>query len=133
MNAIDLLLNLEARGVILTPRARKLVLDAPVGALTETDRHLIRRLKPELLSILINRLSLDGPPADQLSQRVGRDTVVDVRGIGNDDLVEALIEAREERLSICTADGGLTLADAEVVALQQLRNMLDSRTSTRYT
>jgi hypothetical protein len=77
----------------------------------------LRLFKAPLLALL---RGADGPAAE--ADRMIRQARAD----GDGDRAEVLAEAWEERLSICTADGGLTLAEAEVVALQQLRAMLDS-------
>jgi hypothetical protein len=55
LNALDLLQDLEARGVILTPHDGKLTVDAPLGALNAVDRERLTRLKPALLALLIGR------------------------------------------------------------------------------
>ena len=52
MTALDLLWELEARGVCLRPEGGKLIVDAPAGTLTPVDRELLTRLKPDLLSLL---------------------------------------------------------------------------------
>lgn len=96
----------------------------PQTAVTPNLAERLRVHKPRLLAIL---QAPAGPAAD------ARAIMTQVRADGDEDLAEALAEAWEERLAICTADGGLTLAEAEIVALEQLRNILDSHSSTRYT
>jgi hypothetical protein len=72
--------------------------------------------KAQLLSILQGD--------DQLVAEA-RAIIQQLRANGLGDLAEMLVEAWQERLSICTADGGLTLAEAQRVALDQIRQMLD--------
>src|SRR5262249_29026539 len=64
MNALDLLLKLEARGVCLKPHGERLIVDAPVGALTPLDRDLLRQLKADLLVILQANVTPDELPSD---------------------------------------------------------------------
>ena len=63
MNALDLLQDLERRGVVLTPHGEKLTVDAPAGALNAVDKEQLARLKPDLLAILdTSRTPDDLPP-----------------------------------------------------------------------
>jgi hypothetical protein len=64
MNALDLLLNLEARGVCLKPRGEKLIVDAPVGALTPKDWDLLRQLRADLFAILQTSMMPADLPAE---------------------------------------------------------------------
>jgi hypothetical protein len=117
-----LLADLSARGIALRADGDRLRF-RPRSAAPELVERL-RTHKAELLGLL---QGADGPAAEA-------DAIIrHVRAAGDNDLADRLAEAWEERLSICTTDGGLTLAAAELVALEQLRHMLDSTTSNRYT
>jgi hypothetical protein len=92
VNALDLLRSLEARGVFLTPRGGRLIVDAPAGALTAEDRDLLCRLKPDLLAILEASLTPDELPPDWH-------------------------QLWDERAAIMEYDGGLPRERAEALAL----------------
>jgi hypothetical protein len=64
MTPLNLLLNLASRGVVLVPRDGKLVVDAPVGVLHESDREMLARHKAELLALLIAGAAPDVLPPD---------------------------------------------------------------------
>jgi hypothetical protein len=53
--ALQLALDLEARGIVLAVEGPDLVLDDPTSLLTETDRSLIRRWKLHLMAIATYR------------------------------------------------------------------------------
>jgi hypothetical protein len=55
---------LLARGVVLTPRQGKLVVDAPAGALSQDDREMLARHKAELLGLLAGGLTPGDLPPD---------------------------------------------------------------------
>jgi hypothetical protein len=118
-----LLADLSAQGVRLQARGDRLRF-RPRSAVTPDLAGRLRAHKDALLAILQG-----GSEAAVQAQAIIRR----VRASGEDDLAEAMAEAWEERLAICTADGGLTLAQAEVIALYQLKAMLDFSTSTHYT
>jgi TubC N-terminal docking domain len=92
MTTLDLLQSLEARGVILTPRGGRLIVDAPAGGLTAGDRDLLCRLKPDLLAILEASLTPDELPPDWH-------------------------QLWDERAAIMEYDGGLSRERAEALAL----------------
>jgi hypothetical protein len=92
MNALDLLLTLEARGVVLTSDGARLIVDSPKGALTATDLDALRRLKPALLAILEVRLTAA-------------------------DLSAEWYEVWDERAAIMEYDGGLPRERADAMAL----------------
>ncbi len=50
--SLQILTRLEAQGVRLIPDGPRLIIDAPVGILTETDRTALRNHKSELLALL---------------------------------------------------------------------------------
>jgi hypothetical protein len=108
MNALDLLLDLETRGVALTSHGGKLIVDAPTGTLTAGDRDLLYRLKPNLLAILETSLTPDDLPPDWH-------------------------ERWEERAAIMEFDGGLPRKQAEAQALADvLRSMERAGISFRH-
>ncbi|HYT91310.1 MAG TPA: hypothetical protein VEL76_21540 [Gemmataceae bacterium] len=99
MNALDLLQNLEARGVLLKPHGEKLIVDAPAGALTALDRDLLSRLKADLLAILQANVTLQQLPLDWHF-------------------------AWDERASIMEHDGGLPRERAEALALADILDQM---------
>lgn len=112
-----LLADLSARGIELQARGDRLRFQPRSRATPDLGERL-HRYKAELLAILQGG---DGPAAEAES------IVRRVRADGDDDLAEAW----HERLSICTADGGLTLAEAATIALAQLQAMLALKRSIR--
>jgi hypothetical protein len=50
--SLQILTRLEAQGVRFIPDGQRLIVDAPVGILTETDRAALRSHKSELLALL---------------------------------------------------------------------------------
>jgi hypothetical protein len=110
-----LLIDLVARGIELQANGDRLRF-RPRKAVTPDLVERLKRHKAQLLAIL---QAVANPAAE--AEAIMRH----VRACGDDDLAEAMAEAWEERLAICTVDGGLTLAEAEAVALEQLRNILD--------
>jgi hypothetical protein len=54
--ALQLALDLEARGIVLAVDGSDLVVDDAAGLLTETDRPLIRRWKQHLVAIATYRV-----------------------------------------------------------------------------
>jgi hypothetical protein len=120
MNALDFLLDLEAHSVILTPHSERLIVDAPTGALTAVDRALLRRLKPDLLSIL------EGGGHDDLSPPPDA-------GLTPDDLPPDWHDLWEERAAIMEFDGSLPRERAEALALADaLRSMERAGISFRH-
>jgi hypothetical protein len=115
-----LLADLAARDIELQARGGRLRF-RPQSAVTPDLAERLKVFKPQLLAIL---QGTDGPAAEAEA------IIRHVRAGGDDDLAAALAEAWQERLAICTADGGLTLAEAEVVALEQMQAMLALQRST---
>jgi hypothetical protein len=109
-----LLADLAARGIKLQSRDGRLRF-RPRSAVTPDLAERLTVYKTRLLAILEPAAGL-AAEAEAIMQQV--------RAGGDDDLAEALAEAWQERLAIGTADGGLTLAEAEAVALEQLQSML---------
>jgi hypothetical protein len=109
-----LLADLAARDIELQAHGDRLRF-RPRSAVTPDLAERLTRHKAQLLAIL---QGANGPAAaaEAIMRRV--------RAGGDGDLAEALAEAWGERLSIGTADGGLTLAEAAAVALEQLQAML---------
>ncbi len=70
-------------------------------------------------------------PADGLSSARDRGEAArlirDARRGGDIGRAAALLDAWRERLAICTMDGAIPLADAERVALDELRSILAER------
>jgi hypothetical protein len=118
-----LLADLAARDIELQAHGDRLRF-RPRSRVTPDLAERLKMYKAQLLAILQSAGGF-AAAAEAIVHRV--------RVGGDDDLAEALVEAWQERLSICTADGGLTLAEAEAVALEQLHGILDFRTSSRYT
>jgi hypothetical protein len=105
MNALDLLLDLERRRVVLAPHGEKLIVDAPTGALTVRDRDWLYELKPDLLAILEpNRTPDDLPPDGH--------------------------QLWDERAAIMEFDGGLCRERAEALALADLLQSFEWATIT---
>jgi hypothetical protein len=52
MTAPALLAALTARGVLLASNGDRIQFEAPAGVLTDSDRHELKRLKPEILALL---------------------------------------------------------------------------------
>src|SRR4051794_33166990 len=102
-----LLADLSARGIRLHARGDRLRFQPRSSATSDLTARLAAH-KAALLAILQGG-SEAAAEAEAIIRRV--------RAGGDDDLAEALAEAWEERLAICTADGGLTLDQAEVIAL----------------
>jgi hypothetical protein len=99
MNALDLLQNLETRGVVLKPRDGKLIVDAPAGALTAVDRDWLHRLKPDLLALLETaRTPDDLPPEWHVDW--------------------------DERAAILEYDGGHPREHAEALALKEILGLM---------
>ena len=95
MNALDLLQNLETRGVILRPQDGKLIVDAPAGTLTAMDRQRLVQLKGDLLAILDpSRTPDDLPPEWHVDW--------------------------DERAAILEYDGGHPRERAEALALKEI-------------
>jgi hypothetical protein len=108
------LADLSARGIELKAHDGRLRF-RPQSAMTQDLAQRLKALKPQLLAIL---QSATGRAAE------AKAIIQHVRANGDDDRAQALTEAWQERLSICTADGALTLAEAEAVTLEQLKAML---------
>jgi hypothetical protein len=109
-----LLVDLATRGVELRAEGSRLRF-RPRSAVTPDLAGRLKTHKAQMLAIL---QGAEGPAAEAEA------FIQHVRSGGDNDLAEALAEAWQERLSIGTADGGLTLAEAAAVALEQLRSML---------
>ncbi len=108
MNALDLLHDLESRGVSLRPNAGKLVVEAPAGVLTPAYREMLTRLKPELLGILRTNIAPDElPPEWHL--------------------------AWDERAAIMEYDAGLPRERAEALALRDILAQINSERMRRRT
>jgi TubC N-terminal docking domain len=118
-----LLADLSERGIELQAHGDRLRF-RPQSAATPALVERLKLFKAPLLAILQGAVA----PAAEADMMIRQ-----ARADGDADLAGALAEAWEERLSICTTDGGLTLAEAEVVALGQLQTILDSSRSTGYT
>jgi hypothetical protein len=52
MNALSVYQNLKERGVILQAQGERLKVDAPVGVVTEEDKRVLLKFKPDLLGFL---------------------------------------------------------------------------------
>src|SRR5262245_33445517 len=99
MSPLDFLRDLAARGVSCTPRAGKLVVDAPAGVLSDRDREMLARHKADLLAILTTTPTPADLPADWHFRW-------------------------DERAAVLEFDGGLPRERAEAVALVEvLREM----------
>jgi hypothetical protein len=109
-----LLADLSARGIELRADGDRLRF-RPRAAVTPDLAARLKAHKARLLAVLQGAA---GPAAEAES------IIQQVWAGGNTDLAEALAEAWHERVSICTADGGLTLAEAAAVAQVQLQSML---------
>ncbi len=72
MNALSLLHNLEARGVILEADGESLKVDAPAGGLTDEDRAALSELKPILLEFLSRSTGPQEPRDDGCRFKVRR-------------------------------------------------------------
>ncbi|MCC7409045.1 MAG: hypothetical protein IT442_13325 [Phycisphaeraceae bacterium] len=113
MTAYALLNDLRQRGVVLTAKGDRLAYDAPRGVLTADLRALLVGLKPALLAILRG----DPPPR----VRAGR-AIRHARQAGDNVLAVALRDAWEERLAVCTIDGGLPEEQAQRIAADEIEN-----------
>lgn len=111
-----LLAELSQRGVTLQARDGRLRY-RPRSRVTPELAERLRLHKAKLLMIMQSAACNAAEATSIIRQAVDR---------GDSVLAEALAEAWEERLAICTADGDLSLALAEVVALHQLRRLLDN-------
>src|SRR5262245_11005870 len=100
MNALDLLRDLKDRGVVLTPRNGKLIVEAPLGALRAGDRDLLSQLKVGLLAMLEAN-----PTPDELSPEWH--------------------ESWEERAAILQFEGGLCREQAEALALADVKRTME--------
>jgi hypothetical protein len=100
MNPLELLQDLASRGVALTPHGRRLLVDAPAGALRAGDREQLARLKPDLLALLEASGTLDALPPEWREQWA-------------------------ERAAIREFDGGLSRAVAEALALAEVRRLME--------
>lgn len=112
MNTAHLLHDLTRAGVrvaIATNDPAALDVDGPATALTPARLDLLRRHKSELMTAL-RRRELRRHVADLLRQ--ARRT--------RPDLAVSLRDAWAERVAICTVDGGLSVEDAEKVALVEI-------------
>jgi hypothetical protein len=118
-----LLADLSARGIVLQAHDDRLQF-RPCSAITPDLSERLKRHKAQLLAIL---------PGAGGRAAEAEGIIRYVREGEDHELAEFMVEVWQERLSICTTDGGLTLAEAEVVALEQLWNVLDSRASASYT
>ena len=120
-NPLEILLaELAAHGIELQAHGERLRY-RPLAAVTPDLAARLQVHKADLLAVL---RAAAGRVADADALIRG------ARARGDNELAEALAEAWQERLAICTADGGLTLAEAEAVALQQLQAMLAFQRST---
>src|SRR5262245_42510874 len=90
---------LLARGVVLTPRAGRLVVDAPAGALTDDDRRLLARHKAELIGLLAGVATPDDLPSDWHV-------------------------AWDERAAILEFEGGIPRERAEALALAEIARLM---------
>lgn len=115
-----LLADLSAHGVLLRVDCDRLQFRSRSAATPA----LVERLRTHKLHLLAILQGADGVAAE--AEMIMRQ----VRAGGDDELADRMAEAWEERLSICTAEGGMTLAAAQCIALGQLRTMLDSCAST---
>ena len=73
MTPLELLANLEARGVRLTARADRLVYDAPAGVMTAELLGLLRANRAELLAALTARPQPEPPAVGQLESHADRE------------------------------------------------------------
>jgi hypothetical protein len=100
MNLLDFFQQMVSRGVVLTARGGKLMVDAPAGVLTEQDRAFLTRYKADLLALLAGPSS----PAE---------------------LAPEWHLLWDERAAILEYDGGLPRERAEALALAELVHHLD--------
>jgi hypothetical protein len=147
MNALDLLQDLESRGVVLTPRGGKLKVEAPEGALTAADRERLPLLKPDLLELLNRRQGPTCPTCKGQLDDKGRCWKCNDRlceaGCGRqttsaflayclrcEGLTKDEAESFTERLAIATIDGQLPEEDAVRLAWDQHRQVQSDRAGT---
>src|SRR5262249_53983562 len=90
VNALDLLQDLAARGIFITPKAGKLTADAPAGVLTAVDRDLLTQLKPDLLGILETNMTPADLPDDWHSLWEERAAIMEYAGNLPRDRADAL-------------------------------------------
>jgi hypothetical protein len=90
MTALDFLLHMESRDVVLSPRQGKLVVDAPAGAQTASDRLMLTRHKAELIDLLDGRTRLNDLSPDWHLQWDERAAVLEYEGGHPRERAEAL-------------------------------------------
>jgi hypothetical protein len=101
-SATAILADLRVLGIHMQPHG-DVIRYRPRQAMTPALLQRLQTHKAELLAMLM---------------------IQQVHDLGDDDLAQAMAEAWQERLAICTADDDIPLAEAERTAMKQLRAML---------
>jgi hypothetical protein len=113
MTGEALLEQLRSLDIRLSASGDRLLVDAPRGALNEELRGTLLDRKAELLAILAS--------ADKWARRAAGL----LSAVAESDLRADLRELFEHRAAVCEFDGGLSRAEAERIAFDELRIAVD--------